>query len=1000
VSEDARHHFLAWARQGIASTLTNPDYGGSLPARGALEVTLNVKGQGPDSTTPIKPVAVQTFGPGDVLGIDPRHVVRTEPKDSTTNFEPNYLAGIEFDTPDFPWLFTPAAPAGDRLRPWIALVVLANTEFEPANGVVSPLPAIDVTSLAALQPLDDAWNWAHTQVSGDAGLAATVAASPASVISRLLCPRRLEPETAYTAFVVPAFEAGRLAGLGTDVTALTTDPAWTLHTNAPLRLPVLYQFRFHTSDQGDFESLVRRLVPRKLGASIGQRPMAVDEPMPNIPSAGAPLMLEGALRSIVTVPTQWAEPDKAQFQDTVQSLVNRTQPLIDNPAEPDPQVVPPIYGRWPAGVNSVSPASSGWLDELGLDPRNRTAGGMGTQVVQGQQTALLASAWQQVAGIDAANAALRRAQLARASMTMLHDQLSGALDATVLAVTAPLHAKLLASPITVRSVIDASRVPLRLLSPAARRLTHPTSLIRRRQRALAGQRATIGSLLERVNAGTVTVVPPPSPPGGLVPIESIGGGDASPLGKWFPIVLTATTPVGSFTATIDVDEPSTSIATSPVALTVADVAAIPPRPDFMVTSPETKLTAASATATGADSPEGALLREALGSIAEAWAEAAPDPPMSPPVEVAALRTSILSRLEPAATVPARTLSLVRISANLDWQPADPLREIMAAPSFPQPMYEPLRDLSEQYVLPGADEIPADTVGLLETNHAFIEGYMVGLSHELARQLLFAGYPTDCMGTYFRQFWDVSKYVPQPGDPTDPAQLAELLKDIPPIVTWPLEDGLGKHENRTGVVANNLVLIIRGELLRRYPDAIIYAAKAKLEGRRRVIDPTVESHPIFAGTLSADMNFLGFNLSAVDAKGGTADAPQGYFFVFQQHPSGPRFGLEPSASETVTQWADLAWSNFSAAPPAESSAPSSKAKLVGPWTELRLASSTFAEVLAQRPAPPFLSAALPPSGVGVTGGDAANQWGRDAAQTAYITARLPFRVAIHADLMVP
>ena len=89
---------------------------------------------------------------------------------------------------------------------------------------------------------------------------------------------------------------------------------------------------------------------------------------------------------------------------------------------------------------------------------------------------------------------------------------------------------------------------------------------------------------------------------------------------------------------------------------------------------------------------------------------------------------------------------------------------MAAPSFPQPMYAPLRDLSVQYVMPGADLIPAESVGLVLTNPAFIEAYMVGLSHELARQLLFAGYPTDCMGTYFRQFWDVSGYVPQAGRP--------------------------------------------------------------------------------------------------------------------------------------------------------------------------------------------------------------------------------------------
>jgi hypothetical protein len=1006
--EFGRHHFLAWSRQGIATTLSNPDYGGSLPDRPAVAVDLNVTASGPDSVTAVPTVTVHTFGPGDVLGIDPRHVVRTEPKDSTPNFEPNYLAGIEFDTPDFPWLFTPATPAGNRLRPWITLIALAQSEYRPVPGVVTPLPAIDVASIAALQPLDDAWNWAHTQVAGDAALADS---DPASVVSRLLCPRRLDPETTYTAFVVPAFEIGRLAGLGLDVSAVhTSDPAWTPATGAPLRLPVFYQFGFHTSDQGDFESLVRRLVPRKFGANIGERPMAVDDPMAGVPGAGPPLMLPGALQSIAAAPSAWDDPARTQFQTAVAGLVNRVAPLVDDPSGPDPQVVPPMYGRWPAGVLSVTPGGTRWVDQLGLDPRNRTIAGMGTQVVQASQTSLMASAWQQVAGIEAANAALRQAQLARATMTMLHAQLAQALASTVLTVTAPLHAKVLASPATVRAVIDGSRVPRRLLSPAARRLTHPTAVIRRRQAAQAGVRIRPGSLLAAVEGGTASFVPPVAPPGGLVPIEQVGAAGAPggpPWRRWFPLTLRADTPAGDFTVTIDVDGPEP---VNPVTVSPDVVAATPGRPDFAVTPPGTSVPAGGPAA-GADSPDAALLRQALTPLAQAWASVEPDPPARAALDMAALAGSLLERLQPADTVAARMRSQVLVGPWLNWHPADPIREIMAAPSFPQPMYAPLRDLSVQYVMPGADQIPDDSVGLVQANHAFIEAYLAGLSHELARQLLFAGYPTDCMGTYFRQFWDVSGYVPQPGDPAEPQALAELLKDIPPIVTWQLADGLGAHENRPATVPDPIVLIVRGELLRRYPDALIYAARAILDGDRRTIDDSAPPlHHIFSGLLQPDMNFFGFNLSAADAKGGSAAAPQGYFIVFQQHPSGPRFGLEPSAAGPVIQWADLAWTNFgSAAAPAaapqvagpHAAAPRAAGPaLLPPYTEQLLASATMAQVLLQHPVPPFLSAADSPSGTAITGPDAACQWGADAAQTAYITARLPFRVAIHADLMIP
>jgi hypothetical protein len=1003
------YHFLAWARRGLAGVLANPDYGGSLPARGQVSVGLTVTAGDPGPAQhPITPVSVQTYGPGDILGFDPWHVVRTEPPPYTPNFEPNYLAAIEFDEPDFPWLFTPAAVAGDRIRPWLVLIVLAAAEYADVPGAAVPLPAIDVATLGALQPLADSWNWAHAQVSGDGGLAATLAAAPGSVNSRLICPRRLSPETSYTAFVVPAFEIGRLAGLGLDTAGVTTsDPAWTTGTAGPLRLPVYYRFQFGTSDQGDFESLVRRLTPTVLGGDIGQRPMAVDDPEPGFASAGVPLELPGALASLATSPTLWGDPGKTAFQAALQALVNRNQPVTDDSAGPDPQLVPPIYGCWPAGVFSVSPAGTGWLDELNLDPRNRTAAGLGAQVVQGGLTALLASAWQQVAGVQQANALLRRAQLARAVLTTLHGQrLSAATSHVLLALTAPLHPRLLASPQTVHAAIAASRVPQRLFSPALRRIASPAGPIRRRQVRL-GQ--TPGALAARVNAGTLTIVPPPAEPGGLISLEDIADGKRPGWLDLFPIVITADSPEGTIRAVVQAKPAGGPLTIA--ALTPAAITDVPARPDFAVTTPGSPLPAPGAAGANAvaDSAEARLFRAALVPLAEALQAAAPDPQPAPALDLQALRDTVVQRLDPAITVPARLGSIITLGPGLTWNPPDPIRPIMAAPSFPQPMYAPLRDLSPQYILPGADQVPDESVSLLVTNHAFIEAYLTGLNHEMARQLLWADYPTDCMGSYFRQFWDVSGYVRQPGDPADPAALAEALRDIPPINTWPLAGPLGTHENRAAIPADNVSLLIRGELLRRYPDTIIYAAKATLAGNTRVIDTSDERYPIFSGTLPTDITFLGFNLSAVDAKGGTAAAPEGFFFVFEQHPTGPRFGLEPSAAGPVTQWADLAWTSFGGQPGQQAQAFSPSATgaasafppdITGPFSPWQRPSTIMRTVLAQGEVPDFLSAGLPPAGVAVTGPDAANQWGIDAAQTAYITLRLPFRVAIHADLLVP
>src|SRR5439155_9821863 len=121
-----RYHFLAWSRRGVGASISNVDNGGSLPNRPSLSVQLSISIQQDGTTNVVQPSprSAEMFGPGDVIGIDPRHIIRTEPRSFTVNFEPNYLCGSEFDTPDLPWLFTPAASNGDRLRPWLALIAL------------------------------------------------------------------------------------------------------------------------------------------------------------------------------------------------------------------------------------------------------------------------------------------------------------------------------------------------------------------------------------------------------------------------------------------------------------------------------------------------------------------------------------------------------------------------------------------------------------------------------------------------------------------------------------------------------------------------------------------------------------------------------------------------------------------------------------------------------------------------------------------------------------
>lgn len=990
------YHFQTWARRGIGASVANVD-SGTLPDHATLSVQLGLDvadGSQPNPVLP-PPQSVVLLGPGDIAGIDPRMVIRTEPRQFTVNFEPNYLCGIEFDSPDFPWLFTPAAPNGDRLHPWVALLVLASDEFTTPSVAPNPLPTVVVQNAAALPDLSESWNWAHVQITGDLTLASALATAPGMTISRLLSPRRLSPETSYSAFLVPAFQTGVAAGLGQDTSTLTTsDPAWTSGDGArvPLTLPFYYRFDFNTSDEGDFESLVRALTPRVLPSSVGQRLLDVDTDNPS-------LTLGGALQSLTTDNTTWNNPGKDEFQTATQAVINQTSAATYDPANPgpDPVVVPPIYGRWASGITAVDRTAAGWENDLNLDPRNRAAGGMGTQVVQEERTPLLASAWQQVAGIRAANQLIVQGQLARAvSQQLFQQHLVAAPHETLLKLTSPLQSRLLASPTTIGHTIRSSRVPPRMFSGAFRRLV----------------RGSAPTLITRVSSGTLTIVPPPKPPGGLTPVDGVSTAASTKLPQWLLIaiiialiiVLVIGALIGwqsafigavvAAIAAIIAYNRSSGSTTNPVTfagMTPAAVAAVPGRPDFVVEPLGTPTpTGGSGTA---DSAQGAAFRRATTDLFAALQTLPANPAPAPALDIPTLRKTILSRIDPRVTIPARLTSLINVGSRLGWQPPDPLEPVLVAPSFPQPMYAPLRDLDERYLLPGVEGIEPNTVGLLAQNQAFIEAYMVGLSDEMSRQLLWNGFPTDQRGTYFRQFWDVSGYIPAPPDPA-------VLYDIPPINTWALPTALGTHPNRPNA-PDNLVLLVRGELFKRYPNAIVYAGKAKAgPNGTRILDPSDERYPLFRGTLTPDMTFLGFNLTAADARGGTANAPDGFFFVFQEQPSEPRFGLEPTPDVSpVPHWAELAWTNFAGG----ATVPLPVLALnVSPWRE---ASQVFRKVLTDAPVPGFLSPAAGPTGIAIVNDannpdDTSNAWGVNSAQTAYILFRPPFRVLIHADLMLP
>jgi hypothetical protein len=279
------------------------------------------------------------------------------------------------------------------------------------------------------------------------------------------------------------------------------------------------------------------------------------------------------------------------------------------------------------------------------------------------------------------------------------------------------------------------------------------------------------------------------------------------------------------------------------------------------------------------------------------------------------------------------------------------------------MYEPLRDYFEDALLPGIEQVPPNTISLIETNPRFIEAYMVGLNHEMGRELLWRGFPTDQRGTYFRQFWDILGRVPLP----TPAE-REGLKDIEAITTWDETSHLGDNIGK-GSAEGQMVLLIRGDLLHRYPRAMVYAVEAvwSADGTRREIG-TEERYPIFRATRAPDISLLGFPLTEAQVRGAATrnDGHAGWFFVLQQQPTEPRFGLDAAVTfgGVPQHWSDVSWGHLAAN------------------------EAAFKELV-------YISID------GALKGTALDNvaWGVNSAQMAFITRQRPFRVAVHARVWV-
>jgi hypothetical protein len=268
-----------------------------------------------------------------------------------------------------------------------------------------------------------------------------------------------------------------------------------------------------------------------------------------------------------------------------------------------------------------------------------------------------------------------------------------------------------------------------------------------------------------------------------------------------------------------------------------------------------------------------------------------------PYDLAAATRALRGHTDPAVSQALRRdalVSLAGLTVAALGDPAEPfsvdgwwatrgLDRVMAHPVFGDPASDRLTRYDRNRFCPGIDSIPPDSVTLLETNPRFIAAFMAGLNHETNRELLWRGYPTDSRGTPFRRFW----------------RRLDGKDDIPPIHGW----RNGSLAAQTTDPKGNLVLLVRGDLLRRYPNTVVVALPAL--GPRQP-DHTRVLLPVFSGRFDPDVSFYGFPLVDTDLEAG-----EGWFFGLMEPVTEPRFGLDetrggPSGGGAANAADALAW----------------------------------------------------------------------------------------------
>jgi hypothetical protein len=502
----------------------------------------------------------------------------------------------------------------------------------------------------------------------------------------------------------------------------------------------------------------------------------------------------------------------------------------------------------------------------------------------------------------------------------------------VLMSEADLHAGSLQQGVDVHPAVVASTVAVTAATGPATAATGPAT-------AATAPTAATGAAIDAAGARTLLATAP-RPVSGTLVAAATAALSARPVAPIGPLTQARPSPVGPtvLAAPIQPAPVGPAVPVGPVQLApVAPVISVTPAlPIVPVGSSKPVVVSV----TGTD-PRLSVMRDAFATAVDRFVRPGGATAL-PPAGAFGLpdaRTALLANLDPVSTVAA--LAHARIPALDGLTRPDPVAPVMAGPVFSDPAYAALAAASHDAFVPGLNSIPVDSITLLQSNPTFIAAYLAGLNSALGHELLWRGYPTDERGTYWYSFWGAGPDIGPLHQFTGPLS-ANVLEGAQPL----------------------LVLVLRGRLLKRYPDADIYAVLASGTADLPELDSGGSiTRPLFRDFVEPDITLVGFHLTFEQVVG--TGAAQGYWFVLAEHPGQPRFGLtdpDPAAPHPpLPSWDELSWAD--------------------------LGSSAAGAVYVPAAPPPMAPA-------GTT-----RHWGSSAADMAAITYQPAVRVAIRArDLL--